>query len=236
MAIAEDATTPATVTASSGASLTTASFSPPAKSLLVAMSGIAWSTGTATVVISDSGVHTWTNGAYLLGTGSNVGVSMVAFTYFATAPGAITVTSTFTGVNGGEILAVKVLTGAAAIQTGAGTATIYQAGSTDGTVSVTTTQPGSMVYGVSGDPNSNDTFTVNGATTLVTLNADTANGDAIATWKAANATGTPGVTALGGTWGSAIQGTAVGLEILPVTPSPLPIRIIRQAVKRAAFY
>jgi hypothetical protein len=60
--IAEDASTPAPVYTASGTAVTTASFTPPASSVLVAIVGANWTgSGGFTVAVSDSaGAYTWT--------------------------------------------------------------------------------------------------------------------------------------------------------------------------------
>src|SRR5450755_1972985 len=98
MAIAEDASTPAivSVTGSSTGVWTTASFSPPANSLLVAIWGMGFSgSGTPSNTMSStiSGNPAWT-------AGPSDGTSTGAWAYIytlqvgGTAPGAITVTLT----------------------------------------------------------------------------------------------------------------------------------------------
>lgn len=138
-------------------------------------------------------------------------------------------------------LAVRVLTGAAAVQTGAGHASYVGPSSpftTLGTVSVTTTATGSWVYGMADSNATNTPLTVNGATTLISLDADSGNSISMASWRATSATGTPGATTLGGTWGSTTQSNIAALEILPFGAgggSPRPIlRPFRAAVQRAA--
>lgn len=114
MAILEDSSTPAVRQSTTGADLTTASFSPPAGTLVVAMAQGGWSSSsTDSVVITDSsGGGTWT-GVYQSMTSGFFGCAAIAWKWFSSAPGSITVNANFTGLNSDSTsqLVVKVLTG-----------------------------------------------------------------------------------------------------------------------------
>lgn len=146
--VTEDASAPAAVTGT-GATRTTASFSPPAGTLLVAIGAWTWTTAAAmTATFTDSGSHTWTSGV-LSNSASFPECAAISYTYLTTAPGAITVTATGTGTGtAASALAVKVCVGAAPTQTGA-------SGSAHATntcsLAVTPTRLGSMVYGAACD-------------------------------------------------------------------------------------
>src|SRR6266498_2712278 len=116
MAIAEDASAPAAVT-STGTTTTTASFTPVANSLLVAIANAGNNTGAGTITcpVTDSLGSTWTllkrtNIDLVNGAGSTEVWAMDA----GASPAARTVTVTGTGgANAvGVSLCVKVLTGA----------------------------------------------------------------------------------------------------------------------------
>lgn len=220
MAIAEDASTPAVATGTGTGTITTAAFSPPAGALLVALVGGGWSsTATMTATVSDSVSGSWTTGPTVANTNaSDHGFVGVYFRYLSSAPGSMTVSAAFTGLSGGRLLAVRVLTGAASNQTGAGTGTLMNTtGSTTGTVSVTTTVAGSVVYGVADDSQTNSAYTVNAATSILSGGDfnDTTDTVRLVAWKATSATGTPGATTLGGTWAVAGISSTAALEILP---------------------
>lgn len=231
MAIATDGSTPAVVAISSGGatSYTTASFSPPANSLICVLVTAAKPFPTSgsvvtSVVVTDSGSHTWTAGPSVYGPGPAVedcGVAVVSYCYFPTAPGAITVTATFdVSVSQRVQVATRVLTGAAATQTGAGSNTKLVAKAsktTDGTISVTTTVVGSLVFGIAGgiDPlGGSISHSVIGGTSQITTNGvSLAN---TTSWKQTTATTTPGATTFGGNWSVASAMAIAALEMLPV--------------------
>jgi hypothetical protein len=237
MAITEDASQPAVVTSGTNAALTSAAFSPPTRTLLVAIVSAGYGTTSNTATVTDSGLHTWTKVVNAIGSGANGGVSQVSYTYLLTAPGSITVTSTYTGLNGGSSLAVRVLNGARPSQAGAATATNTTTSSTVGTVSITTTTIGSVVYGAAEDPDTSATYTVNGATTSINKFIDATNGATDVQWKSA-ATVTPGATTLGGTWGAAASASIVAFEVLPDVAilHSLQLLVNSHAVNRAARY
>jgi hypothetical protein len=215
MAIVEDGSTPAVVPKTAVGSVATASFSPPANSLLVAIvSGGFSSSSNETITVSDSGSHTWATGITVSGH-ARVGIYLCQLT---TAPGSITVTAAFTGNAGDEYIAVRVLTGAATTQTGAGTAVLNNFNGAGATMSVTTTQTGSVVYGISDNYSNVSALTPNAATTLIgTAFIDSTNGSWASAWKSTSATGTPGATTFGGTYTSGTVSMAAALEILPQT-------------------
>lgn len=115
--IAEDPSTPATITqtADTTGSTTTASFTPPANSMLVAMYNVSYASGTgaAGLTISDSAGGTWN-----LAPGTAVHNSEIWWRNAGPSPSALTVTVS-DSLNGaghvaGRQLSVRVLTGAAA--------------------------------------------------------------------------------------------------------------------------
>jgi hypothetical protein len=242
MSITEDASTPAVATGTGTGNLASASFSPPINMLLIALVAAGWGSGaTPGIAISDSVSGSWTNGPTIgNAAGTARGTVSIFYRYLSSAPGSMTVTSAFTNHVGGRFLAVRVLAGAAASQAGAGTATrdISVATST-WTQSITTTQTGSLVYGVGDDPINNDTLTAAAATSLVgAAFQNTTDAIASAAFKATSATGTPGATTLGLTNAVSTTGVLALLEILPAPGIP-PGRVIKntqQAVNRASLY
>lgn len=227
MAITEDVSTPLPVTGSDAGSttpttktITSASFSPPARSLLVALVGGGWGNGAAmAATVTDSAGGTWTAAVSAVGTSTAArGVAAVFYQYLSSAPGAITVTTSITNTCAGRFLAVRVLNGAASSQASSGTGTLVGlVGTTNPTVSVTTTVAGSVVYGVIDDcgtnlaptPNAQTVFLPNGNFNDVIDSID------IVAWKSAAATGVTGATTFGGTYPSANKTNIAALEIVP---------------------
>ena len=226
MAITEDASTPSPATGSDAGSstpstrtVTSASFSPPANSLMVALVGGGWGNGSAMAAsVTDSVSGSWTAGPAAVGSSGAKGIAAIFYRYLSSAPGSMTVTASITNTCGGRFLAVRVLNGAASTQTGAGSSTaVNSTATTSGTVSVTTTVTGSQVYGMADDCGINATYTANGSTTIISDFNDTADTVRLVGWKATSTTGSPGATTLGGTWGSSTTNNIAALEILPVT-------------------
>lgn len=184
MPIAIDASTPANVqlATSTSATATTASFSPPAKSLVVIHVTIGFDANTPSApsfTVADSGSTSYTAGP----TGYDGGATGVwLFShYYATAPGAITVTATRTGQLGAAMFFVKtwVLTGAAASQTGAASASGHAQTGTSISGSITPTQLNSWVM-VGGASGSNIALNAAGGLTQDTSWADASDGEATA--------------------------------------------------------
>lgn len=236
MAIAEDATTPGAKTGSTGSgtlTVTSNSFSPPASSLLVAIFGIGHGTPVPSVTISDSGSHTWTTGPIATQTNCWVGISWV---YLSSAPGSITVSGANSTVEGQSAqLDVRVLTGAASTQSGAGS-NHTTGSSTSWTASLTTTEVGSWVY-LSICGNSQEATLTPNANTSTLNNFQAVAGSSVVSARQSSGTGTtsPGATTFGYTVGTTTGWAWAGLEFLPATTTPHGL-IVGQSVKRAAFY
>lgn len=235
MAIAEDASTPAVATGTGTAALTTASFSPPAGSLLVALIGGGWSNSRITTAITDSVGGTWTPGVIANDiTGDNFyGYAAVYLRYLPSAPGAMTVTATYSGFSGsgagGRQLAVRVLTGASSVQTGAATAKLALDSSTSSlTASIATTTAGSVVFGVADDARRAETMSASANTSLCSANGGTnpfsSSFDTVtlAAFKQTSATGSPGSLSLGVSLSaSSNQGEIALFEVIPTGGTPV---------------
>ena len=228
MAIAEDASTPAVVTATgnSTGTITTASFTPPSNSLLVVVLNVGYTSagsGIASVTISDTASGSYTAGPFLGDSAANN--SGIWFRYLSSSPGSITVTATNSNhPAAGYQLAVRVLTGANSSQSGAASATHTGASATTAVTSaITTTTTGSAVY-VAACGNSGDTFTAAAATTLISNLTDATDAEVLGAGRATSLTGTPGATTLGFTSSGSVKFSWVALEILPTstpgTPGP----------------
>lgn len=213
MAITEDGSTPAVagaVNLGSGTT-TTASFSPPAGSLLVAIAGSDFHSGTLAITMSDSTGGTWTTGVNMAG---QSGRCLVSIRYLASAPGSMTVSAAFT-TTGSRFLAVRVLTGVNATQTGANSGTKTAASGTAATFAITSMDTDAVAYGCSVVNSANRAFTPNAATTVFSTQTDASNGSNLVAWRSTSPGAGAAVT-YGGTWASTGgSNIGVGLEILP---------------------
>ncbi len=207
--LTEDSSTPVTATSSTGSSVTTASFSPPVGSLLVALAAGGGDAAGLTFTVTDNLGLTWHQLAYA--TGNDY---LGAGVWVADMPSGMAVTGTFVTneYNDGCYLDVHVLTGAKAVagQTGA----VYEAPSTQDAQSatITTTKTGSQVFGVHYDQdNGNAPAHPLGGTTVLAYELPP-EGVTYASYSALTAT--PGSTSVGYTDASGNGSTCLA-EILP---------------------
>jgi phosphatidylinositol-3-phosphatase len=178
--ITTDPSSPVVVHSGYGAkSLSTASFSPPAGSLLeVIVNALQAAPGGDTVTVTDSKGDTFTAGPHIAGT--NAPNSSWFFQYYETsAPGSLTVTAQQAGSNLGTLqLAVQVLDGAAASQAGAAAGTYNGAtGTANQTHALTNTQSGSWLYVAVGNGDSGATLTPVSSQANVNVWNDPASGN-----------------------------------------------------------
>ena len=215
MTILQDASTPAPVdnTASTAGTAVTASFSPPANSMVVIVVNIGYLSLTATgptVTCADSGAVSYAAGpaAY----DGQFSGSYIFTHFYTTAPGSITVTVTRTVALGQALFEVVpyVLSGASSTLGNSANAT---SGSSPFSHSITTTATGSWTCtGLSvGNSESGTPGTV-GLTTDHYFNDIT---DIVAGAAGHATTSTPGATSLGWTWASSSDHAWTALEILP---------------------
>lgn len=239
--ITQDASTPAIVTASgsAGTSLTTASFSPPANSLLVVMTSFEYQAANASTpvfTVSDSVSGTYAAGPSVFD--STRGMAAIWTRYLFTAPGAMTVTITNSGPSAthGQVLAVYVLNNAGSVQTKAATATAHSTGMTGWIGAITSTVSGSWVLAACAG-SVMGTITPLSSTTTLENDQDSTDAVSLLLGKQCAATIIPGSVTLG--WDSPTAGDyALAMqEILPlITPPPPPFTFTMQAVKRASSY
>jgi hypothetical protein len=214
--ITVDPSSPAAVHGNYGvSSVSTASFSPPAGSLLEVMvdalhSGV-------TVTLSDSKGGTYTAGPHIQGT-TQAGSIYFFQRYLPSAPGPMTVTASQSGSALATIsLAVQVLDNAAQVQAGAASAaatgsSISQSGS------LTTTQQGSRTYAVMGNGDATETVTPLSTTSNVDVWNDTSqSGNLAAIGRSASATGTPAATSFGWTGTNSHSFVWAAQEVLPAS-------------------
>jgi hypothetical protein len=203
--ITEDVSAPAVASTISATTLSSAGFSPPLSSLLVALVSSDGGPGTTTMLVSGGGLA-WTEAIASHGVGQNYcGI----WTAQMPAPGQYgpVVTATQGGSTAsGMALRVMVLTQAAASQAGAGSAAANGAQN----VTVTTTQTGSRVYGAAAG--GNGSYILEPLSAQIDQVTDAVNSREYLTFEAASLTGTPGA-ALHGFTASAAGGCAA-LEVL----------------------
>ncbi|MGW5147523.1 hypothetical protein [Rhodococcus koreensis] len=148
MALAIDASSPAMVAATSGTSLASNSFTPPAGSLVAVVGTWSWAGNNAgSPALSTAGV-TWTKTVEVSGGTGGWGAVTIWEAYFPTSPGSIVANMTWTGTSSQRIgLDVIVITGADPDQSTAASASIHVSSGTTHTRSVTTTRANSMIIG-----------------------------------------------------------------------------------------
>lgn len=227
MGITQDASTPAVAqnaTASGNATATTASFSPPAGLLLVAIISVDYGGTLSSITCTDSGSHSWTQKVSNIPASTHNAGAIFELQLPPAAVGSITVSGASSGasVNGASVQTqVLVLGGAATVQTSAATGTGGSSTSqSSGSASVTTTLNGSWVV-IGGAVNTPETtVTPNGNTVTITNWQDATGGDTVLSGKQASPTGTPGATAFGWSWTTASTWAFAAAEILPAFPVP----------------
>lgn len=232
--IQEDPSGPALASNQSAITVTTAAFSPPEGSVLLAMVGSNGGGGGVTTMSVQGGGLNWTElvaGNSFPGLYSGVWIAVAA----PPDPNDPPITATETGATSqGMLSRIKVLTGAAkaALQTGA---TATQSAAAAHQASITTTQIGSIVYGSVVD-GVNNAFTAAASTTLFDNVADGTNGCHYGTLRTTVATVTPGAVTAGASAPSDVGGCALA-EILPSSPggtitedasSPASVSILTQ--------
>jgi len=238
MPILQDASTPAPIdsTGNSSGTLATASFSPPANSMVVIVVNIGFLNTTITgptVTCADSLANSYTaiTPAY---DGQFAGSYQFSH-FYASAPGTITVTVTRTVATGTANFSITpyVLTGANSSQAGAASANGTGTSSTF-TKSITTTQTGSWTcVGLSvGNTETGTPTPVGGVTTDHFFNDGT---DFVAEAAGHVTTVTPGATTMGWTWHSSSDFAWTALEILPAAGGASSPALADVAGVREAF-
>lgn len=214
MPLADTAATPA-VTATTVGPLTTASFTPAAGSMLVALVSIGNSSGAATAItgaITDSLSRTWTRANRLNTSGDGC---VETWTLNNVAATACTVTLTCTGgtICKGSQLSVRQCTGQSLTQTGAAAPTTS---GTIGAISITPTVIGSQLYCVLSRNTASAARTINANSTVILSTQDATNGE---TYNSAKATAlTPSLVAVSVGFTTTGSNTLIaGLEVLPAS-------------------
>lgn len=224
--------------------LASASFTPTDGTLILVLAAAGWSGATqATISVSDTGSHTWTNPVNAKGTSSNGGTASIFYTYITRSSGAIVINTAFSGFSsgtGGRFADIILLWGAASDQTGAATASKLSTTGLDGTFSITTTKRNSWVFGVSDDSTNNATWTPNSNTSVDNQNNNSTDVVTYVGWYGNFYTGTPGAITMGGTWaanGSTNHTTQqCAFEVLPALDLPNRSLIVAKALPRSHRY
>lgn len=213
--ITEDPSAPPSISLDTTAgvfSITTAAFTPPNPSRLIAIAQMGNASAGANIQISDSGGHVWTK---IVSIAANTN-SCAIFTTTIASSASITVTAT-DSINTDQPtlhLTIKVLNGSASSQTGAGTGSASDSSGTTSHAScnITTTQNGSVVYGsiLGGKTEIPDT----GTSIIHEFDPPTIVSGMVSA-KLSVATVTPGAISIGATWSTGnAQWVCCAAEIL----------------------
>ena len=239
MAIAQDASTPSFSSTVGGTNLgspfntagahtqTSASFSPPASSLIVVFVSVSYSSpqsySVTGLTVSDSHSNSYAAAVSLpANSGANSIIAQAVFEfYYTSAPGSTTVTATLasgevnTGNNQSINVVPVVLTGCASSQAGAATKAVNLGSSSVAQqTSVTTTTTGSWVLLQDSNYGNPGSMTANASTTTLDFASGDGTGDSYITGRTTTPTGTPGPVTLGWT-DTEIYGHITAVEILP---------------------
>jgi hypothetical protein len=212
--MAEDTSTPAPLHRpnSTTGTATTATFSPPANSMVVVCTAAMYLNQSSATSLScaDSLSNAYTAGPSAGGTGN--AYSQIFTRYYSSAPGSITVTVSNTNHNAAAMyLAARVVTGASFAQAGAASVSTNQLNAP-----IVTTANGSLVYVMAAEPVTSS-LTVEPLGSTLDFWLDTISGDGAYLQKQSSPTGIPGSTLLGYTPSGGGNGTVM-LEILPAAP------------------
>lgn len=223
MPIVKDASSPNAKATLATAAVVSNSFSPPAGSLVVVLVGWGLADANATIACTSTGpAGTWTKVA---STAVGYGQVSIFYRYYATAPGAITVTTTPSsniGGNGSLMQDVRVYNGCAPVQSGASFA-VSRASRSDYNQALVTTKAESLVVGVAA------IFTDSVLLTPVanfqsdwTYQSTSSSKNSIWSGTRKIVTGTPGSTSVGWTAAPTGSGSVAAFEILPLATTETP--------------
>lgn len=242
-------TSPDVVTGNGTGTLTTASFTPAADSIIVAIAvgGYGTTAGSvASATISDSGGGSWTtrvtrNDAYDAAPAHGVGgVVRISTISAGSSPVARTVSANFTNLasSSAKALAVFVVTGASL--TPGATGSVDSASATSISCPITTTNAGSLILGGFDKQRPNETVTAGGNCTFTTgLGGsnpwlDATGNMTTAFIKSTSVPGSPGATTYAISYATTWWGKAALIEILPGANTDVPATDITPAANEAA--
>lgn len=225
MAISEDTgNQPAvkTTTGAWGTGLTTASFSPQAGTLVLAiLSADAGATNLVDAVSDSGGGGAWTNLVRESAATTAFGIASVWCKYFTSAPGSITVTASRASggaaANGAQ-LTIRCLLGANSTQAGVTSKTFHD---TAGTcqVALTAGATTSWIYGAAYNWTSSTTMTALTGTTSINQFSDATNGDVWVALKSTTAVVSLGNITYG--YSTSVQSAIALVEIQVATGGPV---------------
>jgi len=219
--VTEHSSTPAVVRNSTAAqtSLTSASFSPPADSVLVALFAMSTLSGGPAQphTITDSVGGTWVYAGHVDGGAANAfGMATAWVRHLGTAPGAMTVTAARTGTSSAGIqLAVRVLNGASQNPIGSIKTHFTASGTLGGTDTLVTSKAGALVYVLLCSGSNTPVFTPTADTTTIDLfQSSSSLGTTII---GRDVVGTPGSTSYGWTEAppTSLSTSWLAIEMLP---------------------
>jgi hypothetical protein len=216
-----------------GLSATTASFTPEANTLLVALvAADGLSTVALSTAVSDSLSGSWTllkRQNTITGVG---GAAEVWIRDIGASPASMTVTANWNnaaGTNGGN-LTVRTLIGALPVAQQTGATGGNGGSSVAPTCSLTPTQIGSRIYGAALDYTTNATLTANANTTSIDQFPDATNGDTWATFQASGDTSSLSSTSYGYTNANAAYNVAAAEILAAATAGDAPQPIVAPPV------
>jgi hypothetical protein len=219
MSVAEGGTT--AVATANATTVTSASITPTANTLMVALVAMGNGAGSASSLgaVTDSVAGTWTRKA---GEASATGgVAEVWMKDAGASPSAQTVTYDPGGAGAsGLIIVVKYYTGAVALASQTG-ATAVNGGTTAFSKAVVTTTAGSLVVGAHGRASDASVLTALAGTTIIGQFNGT-SGDTAGLYVASAVTGTPGSTTFGASNVASGVNRQAFVEILPSTAATAP--------------
>ena len=224
--IAEHASAPASMGLTGGGSMSSAQFSPPANSLLVAIAIGEFQSTTAEVstTVTDSAGGTWTRLGHVAQTGSGLagGCTDLWVRYLTAAATNLQVNVAFTNLQGGRTLTVKVLTGADPVQDGTVASIVAPSGATSRRVTITPSQVGSVIYGGDQTGANARTFAPLANTSTIFAHPNSTDGSTGDTWRMTDPTTATTAVTVGGDYTVGNAGTALAVEIVPATVASTP--------------
>ena len=218
LGVIEDSSTPVPVFTASTVS-TTASFTPPANSLLVAVCNLGAASGTVTGTVTDSLSGVWS--LRVRQNAASSGSAEIWVRDVGATPSAMTVTLTGSTGNSTQ-LSVRVVTNAgSAAQQQAGATAVKATSPAD--IPITAVAAGSQIYTSMVYTSASQALVVDSNTTAILSTQDATNGQTNGSAKMAGLTSAPGAYTVG--WTNTVAAEAVAVEIIaPLSATPPSLR------------
>lgn len=224
MAVAEDATTPAasrSAAGTTGTTLASASFSPPAGSVVVVLANVILRnvfTGTPSISLSNSGGLSFTQLVNADELNTKFAYNGLWIAQVGGAPGAMTVTMTRSEASAGGLqLVPRVVTGGSGTA-GATVGVDHAASGTAGEAPITPTAVGSLIYWATNADNSPLTSTAASGNTLLDDWDDTTDVMHATVGRLTGLTSSLSSVTLGTAWGASSNSYFEAVEIVPGAP------------------